>query len=303
MAVSSDRSTAVPVGATAVLSTQHSALSTGLRFVRRKPLGAAGGLLIAVLIAIAAAAPLAPYDPLAQNSRERLQAPSASHWFGTDESGRDILSRVVWGARTSLQVGLIAVVIGTVGGTVIGLVSGYLGGKVDMAVQRVMDSLMAFPGLVLAMVIAAMFGRSLWLVMTAIGIVIIPGTNRVMRGAVLAVLPNQFIEAARLVGATDGRILLRHILPNVLPSMLILATAGLGNAILVEASLSFVGLGTPPPQPSWGGMLSGAGRLYFETAPWMAVAPGVAITLAVLGFNLLGDALRDVWDPRLRGSR
>ena len=162
---------------------------------------------------------------------------------------------------------------------------------------------MAFPGLVLAMIIAAMFGRSIALVMVAIGIVIIPGTNRVMRSAVLAVKPHAFVEAARLVGATDLRILALHIFPNVLPSMLILATAGLGNAILIESSLSFVGLGTPPPQPSWGRMLSGAGRLYFETAPWMAVAPGLAITLGVLGFNLLGDALRDVWDPRLRGSR
>ena len=273
------------------------------RFCRLKPLGAAGGLLIAVMIAVAIAAPLLPGDPVAQSGVQRLRAPSGGHWFGTDEAGRDIFSRVVWGARTSLQVGVIAVAVGTFGGTLIGLVSGFLGGKVDIVVQRLMDSLMAFPGLVLAMIIAAMFGRSIALVMVAIGIVIIPGTNRVMRGAVLGVKPHQFVDAARLVGASDLRILALHILPNVLPSMLILATAGLGNAILIESSLSFVGLGTPPPQPSWGGMLSGAGRLYFETAPWMAIAPGIAITLAVLGFNLLGDALRDVWDPRLRGSR
>jgi peptide/nickel transport system permease protein len=252
---------------------------------------------------VAAAAPLVPADPLAQSGVERLRGPSGAHWLGTDEAGRDIFSRVVWGARTSLQVGIIAVVVGTFGGTLIGLLSGYLAGKADMVVQRLMDSLMAFPALVLAMIIAAMFGRSIGLVMIAIGIVIIPGTNRVVRGAVLGVKPSPYVEAARVLGASDLRVLAQHIFPNILPSVLILATAGLGNAILIESSLSFVGLGTPPPQPSWGRMLSGAGRLYFETAPWMALAPGLAITLGVLGFNLLGDALRDVWDPRLRGRR
>lgn len=273
------------------------------RFCRRKPLGALGGLLILTMIAAAALAPLVPADPLAQHATERLKPPSPAHWFGTDEAGRDIFSRVIWGSRTSLEVGAIAVAVGTAGGTLIGLLSGYLGGRVDMAVQRLMDALMAFPALVLAMIIAAMFGRNISLVMVAIGIVLIPGTNRVVRGAVLGVKHHPFIDAARVLGASDARVLAVHVFPNVLPSNLILATAALGNAILIESSLSFVGLGTPPPQPSWGRMLSGAGRLYFETAPWMAVAPGMAITLAVLGFNLLGDALRDVWDPRLRGSR
>jgi peptide/nickel transport system permease protein len=274
-----------------------------VRFCRRKPLGAVGGLLILTMIAAAALAPLVPADPLAQNAAQRLKPPSARHWFGTDEAGRDIFSRVVWGSRTSLQVGVIAVAVGTAGGTLIGLLTGYVGGRVDMVVQRLMDSLMAFPALVLAMIIAAMFGRNISLVMVAIGIVLIPGTNRVVRGAVLGIKPNPFVEAARVLGASDARVLALHVFPNVLPSILILATAALGNAILIESSLSFVGLGTPPPQPSWGRMLSGAGRLYFETAPWMAVAPGMAITLGVLGFNLLGDALRDVWDPRLRGAR
>lgn len=273
------------------------------RFCRRKPLGALGGLLILTMVVAAVLAPLVPADPLEQHATERLKPPGAAHWFGTDEAGRDIFSRVIWGSRTSLEVGAIAVAVGTAGGTLIGLLSGYLGGRVDMAVQRLMDALMAFPALVLAMIIAAMFGRNISLVMVAIGIVLIPGTNRVVRGAVLGVKHHPFIDAARVLGASDARVLAVHVFPNVLPSILILATAALGNAILIESSLSFVGLGTPPPQPSWGRMLSGAGRLYFETAPWMAVAPGMAITLAVLGFNLLGDALRDVWDPRLRGSR
>ncbi len=273
------------------------------RFCRRKPLGALGGLLILTMVAAAVLAPLVPADPLEQHATERLKPPGAAHWFGTDEAGRDIFSRVIWGSRTSLEVGAIAVAVGTAGGTLIGLLSGYLGGRVDIAVQRLMDALMAFPALVLAMIIAAMFGRNISLVMVAIGIVLIPGTNRVVRGAVLGVKHHPFIDAARVLGASDARVLAVHVFPNVLPSILILATAALGNAILIESSLSFVGLGTPPPQPSWGRMLSGAGRLYFETAPWMAVAPGMAITLAVLGFNLLGDALRDVWDPRLRGSR
>jgi ABC-type dipeptide/oligopeptide/nickel transport system permease subunit len=273
-----------------------------LHFARRKPLGAIGGVLIAVMIAVAVAAPLAPHNPTAQSGIDRLKAPSAAHWLGTDEAGRDIFSRVVWGARTSLEVGIVAVVVGTFGGSLIGLLSGYFGASVDMVLQRCMDAVLAFPGLVLTMIIAAMFGRSIVLVMTAIGIVLIPSTNRVIRSAVLSVKPNQFVDAARLLGASDTRILSYHILPNVMSPILILATASLGNAILVEAALSFVGLGTPPPSASWGQMLSGAGRLYFETAPWMAVAPGVAITLAVLGFNLLGDALRDVWDPRLRGA-
>jgi peptide/nickel transport system permease protein len=273
------------------------------RFCRRKPLGAVGGLLILTMVAAAVLAPLVPADPLEQHATERLKPPGAARWFGTDEAGRDIFSRVIWGSRTSLEVGAIAVAVGTAGGTLIGLLSGYLGGRVDLAVQRLMDALMAFPALVLAMIIAAMFGRNISLVMVAIGIVLIPGTNRVVRGAVLGVKHHPFIDAARVLGASDARVLAVHVFPNVLPSILILATAALGNAILIESSLSFVGLGTPPPQPSWGRMLSGAGRLYFETAPWMAVAPGMAITLAVLGFNLLGDALRDVWDPRLRGAR
>lgn len=293
-----------------LLVTRREAPKTGwrrlpalLNFVRRKPLGAAGGVLIALMILVAIAAPLAPHSPVAQSGIDRLKPPSAAHWLGTDEAGRDIFSRVVWGARISLEVGIVAVLVGTVAGSLIGLVSGYFGVGVDMVLQRCMDAILAFPGLVLAMVISAMFGHSIVLVMTAIGIVLIPGTNRVVRSAVLSVKPNPFIDAARLLGASDLRIVAQHILPNVASPILILATATLGNAILVEAALSFVGLGTPPPAPSWGQMLSGSGRLYFETAPWMAVAPGAAITLAVLGFNLLGDALRDVWDPRLRGTR
>ncbi len=278
------------------------ALLRGLRrFAARKPLGAVGGVIVVVLVVLAIIAPLITGDPETQSASVRLQAPSGDFWFGTDEAGRDIYARTIWGARTSLLVGVLATALGLFGGLFFGLVSGYFGGKVDLIIQRFMDSLMAFPPLVLALLIAAMFSRNVMFVILAIGLVFVPSANRIIRGTVLSVKQEAFIEAARSIGASDIRIVFRHVLPNMLAPALVLATAGVGNAILIEAALSFLGLGAPPPEASWGRELSGTGREYFEIAAWMAIAPGAAIAITVLGFNLLGDAIRDIFDPRLRG--
>jgi peptide/nickel transport system permease protein len=273
------------------------------RALVRRPLGTAGGLLIALLVVIALCAPLlAPYDPEVGDFLAPSEPPSAAHPFGTDGTGRDVLSRVLFGARISLQVGVIAVTIGTVLGSAIGLLSGYLGGWVDAVLQRLLEVVQAFPGLVLALVLVAALGPAIRNVMVAVGIAASPALARVVRGSVLAVKQNPYVEAARAVGATGPRVVLWHILPNVTAPIIVVATAGLGSAILVEASLSYLGLGAPPPAPSWGSMLNES-RLAVGSAWWGAVFPGVAISLAVFGFNLLGDALRDAWDPRLRGTR
>lgn len=272
-----------------------------LQFVRRKPLGAFGLCVVVILVVVAIAAPLlATSDPYVVSGKSRLQAPSASHPFGTDDLGRDVYSRVVYGSRVSIQVGLVAVGISTFLGTAVGLVSGYVGGITDLVVQRIVDALIALPLLVFALAIVAALGPSILNVMVALGVALAPGLSRVVRGSVISVRENLYIEAARAVGATDLRIVIRHVLPNVAAPIIVLATAGLGGAILAEGSLSFLGLGTPQPTPSWGGMLSGSSRTYMEKAPWLAIFPGLALTIAVLGFNTLGDALRDHLDPRLR---
>jgi peptide/nickel transport system permease protein len=272
--------------------------------MRRKPLGAASALVIAALVATAIFADvLAPYDPLEARPEIRLAAPSADHPFGTDDIGRDVLSRVIHGARISLWVGLLAVGIGTVVGMLIGLVCGYWEGQLDLALQRLMDAVMAIPGLVLALAIVSVLRPNTTNAMLAIAVVIIPGNARIVRGAVLSAKQNRYVEAAQAMGCRHLRILARHILPNVTAPILVIASIWLGNAILIEASLSFLGLGTQPPTPSWGLMLSSTGRAFMEQAPWLAIFPGLAISLAVLGFNLFGDTLRDAWDPRLRGSR
>jgi peptide/nickel transport system permease protein len=273
------------------------------RFVVRKPLGAAGGVMVLLVVLAAVFAPvIATADPYAISGRERLLAPSSEHFFGTDDLGRDVFSRVIHGARVSLKVGLIAVGVSVAAGTVIGLVSGYFGGWLDLVMQRLVDSLMAFPSLVLALTLVAVLGSSITNTMIAIGVAATPGIARVVRGAVISVRTLPYVEAAQVIGAGHARVALRHILPNVAAPIIILATAGLGGAILTEGSLSFLGVGTPQPTPSWGGMLSGSSRTFMERAPWLAVFPGAAITIAVLGFSLLGDAIRDVLDPRLRGT-
>lgn len=281
---------------------RRSPLAPLARFARRNPLGVAAAGVILTLVCTSALAPLvAPYDPLYPDALNRLAAPSVVHPFGTDDIGRDVFSRVVYGGRISLQVGILTVMLGTVVGATVGLFSGYFSGWLDLLVQRVLDSLQSIPGLLLALVVAAVIGAGTINTIFPIALILVPVNARVVRSAVLSVREHQYVEAARVLGCADGRIMLHHILPNVVAPILILASIYIGNAIIVEASLSFLGLGTPPPTPSWGNMLSGQGRTYMEQAPWLAIFPGLAITLTVLAFNLFGDALRDTWDPRLRG--
>ncbi|MQF48737.1 ABC transporter permease [SAR202 cluster bacterium AC-647-N09_OGT_505m] len=276
----------------------------GLRsFTVRKPLGAAGAFIIVIMALLAALEPLITFfDPVAMNLRAKLEAPSLVHWLGTDELGRDLWTRIVLGAQVSLIVGFGAVGFGSTTGGLLGVLSAFYGGKVDAIIQRLMDALMAIPTLILALAIMAALGQSLFNVILAIGIVQIPRANRIVRSQALAVKESEYALAAQSIGAGDVRIMLQHILPQCVAPWLIIASAGLGTAIIAEASLSFLGLGIPPPQPAWGGMLSGPARDYYALAPWLAIWPGIAISLTVYGFNLFGDALRDVLDPRLRGT-
>ena len=270
-------------------------------FVRGSPIGAVGGAIGLIMLLTAILAPvIAPQDPYRINYDRLFAPPGARFLLGSDEFGRDVLSRVIYGARISLYVAVLAVALGQAGGAVFGIISGYFGGRTDMLIQRVMDTFMSLPALVLALAIVAALGPSVNNVVLAIGIVQVPRAARDMRSAALMVRANQYVEAARAVGCTHGRVLLQHVLPNCTAPFIIIATAALGIAILTEGSLSFLGLGTPPPTPSWGSMLSGAGLQYAEKAPWLGVFPGLAMTMAVFGFNLLGDALRDAFDPRMR---
>jgi ABC-type dipeptide/oligopeptide/nickel transport system permease subunit len=263
-------------------------------------------VIILGLVVVAILAPvLAPRDPYQLNLNERglpirMQAPTAAFPLGTDPLGRDVLSRIVYGARVSLIVGFASVIIGTVLGTGLGLASGYWEGTLDQVIQRGVDTTMAIPGIVLALAVMSVLGQSLLNIILVIALVIAPGASRVVRGTVLAVKQDTFIDAARALGASPGRIVARHVLPNVFAPILVIATVWLGNAIVIEAALSFLGLGTPPPTPTWGAMLSGEGRRNLETAPYLAIFPGLAISIVVLAFNMLGDALRDLLDPRLR---
>lgn len=265
----------------------------------RNPIGIIGAVVILLTLFVAIAAPLlTPYDPASQASR-RLLPPSAEHLMGTDELGRDTASRIYFGARVSLQVGALAVTIALVLGGTIGLLAGFYGGRLDDWLMRLVDIMFAFPGLVLAIVIAGLLGPSRNNAMIAIGVVYAPAFARVLRGSVLAIKQEPYVEAARVVGASDGRTMRLHVLPNVMAPLIVMVTVYLSQAILSEAALSFLGLGTQPPEPSWGGMLN-ASRTYMELAPAMAIFPGLAIMMVVLGFNFLGDGLRDILDPRLR---
>jgi peptide/nickel transport system permease protein len=270
------------------------------RLLRRSKLAVAGLLLITLLCVLAIFGPtLAPYDPNALNVLQRTQAPSLAHPFGTDNFGRDVLSRVLYGARVSLEVGLIAVGISATVGTALGAISGYFGGWLDELIMRLTDILFAFPAILLAIAIVAVLGPGVTNAMIAIGVVYTPIFARITRASVLTVREEVFVESARSVGGSHLRILWHHIMPNVLAPIIVETTLSLAFAILAEAALSFLGLGTPPPAASWGRMLSEA-RDYMQDAPWMGFFPGLAIVLAVMGFNFLGDGLRDALDPRLR---
>jgi len=272
--------------------------------IKEKPLGAFGGVIVMGLLLCALLAPWIATHPYDQtNVRNRLKPPGAQFYFGTDNLGRDIFSRIVYGARVSVTVGFGAVSIGMCLATMIGVGSGYFGGKADVLVQRLVDAQMAIPGLLLLLNIMAVLGPGLLNIIVALGIVSAAGSSRIIRSAAMSVKENQFVEAARALGASHLRIILRYILPNIMAPIIIIATVSLGFTILIESALSFLGFGVHPPYPSWGEMLSGSGRSYMHKAPWMATWPGVAISLAVFGFNMLGDALRDLLDPRLRGGR
>ncbi|MDO8531216.1 MAG: ABC transporter permease [Dehalococcoidia bacterium] len=271
------------------------------KFWRDQPLGVIGAALVLLMVLVAVFAEvIAPYSPLETHRGVSFAPPSLRFWLGADELGRDVLSRVLYGTRLSLYVGLVSVLLGTTIGAGVGVVSGYMGKKVDILLQRIIDTVMAFPTLILALAIVAVLGPSLNNVVIAVSVVLIPRGARVLRSAALSVKENPYIEAARAIGCSNTRVLLRHVLPQCMAPYIIVATAAIGWAITVEATLNFLGVGAPPPTPSWGAMLSGAGRQHLETSPWIAISPGVALSLTVFGFSLLGDALRDVLDPRLR---
>ena len=296
---------------TEVTSIKASGAGTGRHFFRdlvkrlfkEKPVGAFGAIVTLLLLLVGIFADLlAPYGMNEINRGSFLVAPSADFLLGTDNLGRDILSRVIFGARISIVVGLTASGIATLGATLIGLISGYLGGKVDMLIQRVVDAVMAIPGLILLLVIMAMVGPGMWQIIIVLGLRWAITSSRIIRSAVIGVKENAYQHAAIAIGSRTPHILWRHILPNVMAPIIVIFSIQIPGIILTEASLSFLGLGIPPPDPSWGGMLGGSGRRYMFLAPWMVIWPGLALALVVYGVNMFGDAMRDLLDPRLRGG-
>lgn len=291
-----------PAGVSPARSLQKRIQSTGA-LARRKPLGTMGAIIFLVMILVAVFSPfIATQNPNRQNAADRLQAPSAAHWMGTDDSGRDVWSRVVYGARVSLYVGVVSVLLASAAGTAVGMTSAYLGGRTDTIMQRIVEMFLAFPTLILAMVIMATLGSSVNNLIIAVVLVFTWRFSRVVRGCTLSAKEELYVDSARAIGAGHVRIMVRHILPNILAPLIVLASTNLGIIIFIEASLSFLGFGTPAPTPSWGRMLSGTASGYFQVAWWMAFFPGFVLTVAILGVNALGDALRDIWDPRLRGG-
>ncbi len=271
--------------------------------LRRKPLGTIGGAIVLVMLLAAALADvLTPYGFAETSLRERFIPVSAAHWLGTDQLGRDVLTRILYGARISLYVGFGAVALASVLATALGISSAYWGGRVDLLLQRVVDAWMAFPGLLILMSIMSLLGPSVLNITLVLGIAAGIRESRIIRGVALSIKEHTYVEGARAMGSGHLRITLVHILPNVFPTIIVVATTGLSTVILTEAALSFLGLGVPPPHPTWGGMLSLAGLDHMYRAPWLAIWPATALSLAVFGFNMLGDALRDLLDPRLKGG-
>jgi len=274
-----------------------------VRFVKEKPLGTVGAVIVMLLLFVGIFADLlAPYGYNETFVGGKLDAPSATFWMGTDNVGRDLLSRIVFGARVSMFVGLGVSALGTTLSTIIGMISGFAGGKTDIIIQRFVDAWVCFPGLFVMLTFLALVGSGLIQMILVLGILGGIGGSRLARSAVIAIKQNVYVEAARAIGCPTWSILLRHILPNIMAPLIIMFTMGLGGAILAEASISFLGYGIPPPLPSWGGMLSGNARRYMIQAPWMAIFPGLALSIVVYGANMFGDALRDLLDPRLRGG-
>jgi len=275
----------------------------GIRLVKEKPLGTVGAVITLLLLLTGIFADfLAPYGMNEPNVADRMLAPSAGYWLGTDNLGRDILSRVIFGARISVIVGLAASTLATIISLIIGVVSGYIGGKLDLIVQRFVDTVMCLPDLIVSIVLISIIGPGMWQVIVVLGIITGIVGSRIIRSAVIGIKENVYVAAAEAIGCSTTRILTRHILPNIMAPTITLFSVRVPAMVMSEASLSFLGFGIPPPVPSWGGMLSGSGRAYMFEAPWMAVWPGLALATVVYGVNMFGDAVRDLLDPRLRGG-
>jgi peptide/nickel transport system permease protein len=275
-----------------------------VRLVKEKPLGTFGGVIVLILFLVGIFAKfIAPYGSNEIFLASRLQGPSTTFWLGTDNLGRDLMSRIIYGAQISMIVGLAVPAISVIGSLALGVVSAYFGGKTDLIIQRFVDTVMCFPGLVIMLTVIAITGPGLVQLILLLGILgAIGGQVRVMRSAVLGVMGNMYLDASKAVGCSNWRIMYKHILPNIMAVVIVSFSMGMGGAILAEATLSFLGFGIPPPAPSWGGMLSGPARSYMLQAPWMALWPGVALAIVVYGMNMLGDGIRDILDPRLRGG-
>jgi peptide/nickel transport system permease protein len=271
---------------------------------KHKRLGAAGGVLLFMfLVAGLLAQWIAPFDFNQVAPLERLKAPSVAHWLGTDNLGRDVLSRCIYGAQLSVIIGLTAAALATVVSAVLGIISGYFGGRFDMLLQRFVDAWMSFPDLIILVVVVSVVGPGMPQTIIVLGLLLGIGGSRIVRSAVISVRENMYVHAAKSIGSSSTRILLRHILPNIMSLLIVLFTTRVGTVILAESGLAFLGLGIPPPAPTWGGMLSGSGRTFMLQAPWLALAPGLCLTAVVYATNVFGDALRDLLDPRMRGSR
>lgn len=298
-----DMSYAQTISSGAVHKRRNMLADVCIRIVKEKPLGLVGAAILFVAIVLAIAAPvLTPFDSNDVNISDRLLPPSSQHLLGTDNQGRDLLTRILFGARISLIVGFGAPLITAVVSLIIGIATGFMGGKVDMVVQRFVDAWMAFPGLIIYLLVMAIVGGGLAQIVIIFGISGGIGGSRTIRSTVINIKHNVYVEAGRATGCSMRQLMMSHILPNIFPFVVILFSLHMAGAILAEASLSFLGFGVPPPNPSWGGMLSGSGRKYMEQAPWMALWPGLALSLVVYSVSMLGDALRDVLDPRLRGG-